>query len=106
MADPLSVQQQIAALKVLATSARLTGLYELGIAACADKRRDDVEAVVQELIASLDYEYANIADAFNRVYTYCLEQARERAFERVAFILTDLRDTLQQALADGAPAAR
>jgi hypothetical protein len=53
-----------------------------------------------ELLGSLDYEYADIADGFRRVYEYCLQQAGEGQLESVAFILQDLRDTLMRAITD------
>ena len=52
--------------------------------------------VLEELISSLDFQYADIADGFNRLYTYCLEQTAEDAFDRVQFILQDLRDTAHE----------
>lgn len=99
-AAPVTFDMVITELRVLSTSDRLLGLYELGIDGCAAKQVDQVTAVLQELIGALDFEYADIAEGFHRLYTYCLEQARESAFDRVAFILQDLRDTLLRAVAD------
>ena len=103
MATP--VQDQITALRSCATSERLIGLYGLGVEACTAKNNDDVTAVLQELIAMLDFEFAGVADGFRRVYAYCLEQVDAGNFDGVSFILDDLRDTLQRATADGTPAA-
>lgn len=99
-AAPVTFDMVITELRVLSTSDRLLGLYELGIDGCAAKHVDQVTAVLQELIGALDFEYADIAEGFHRLYTYCLEQTREGAFDRVAFILQDLRDTLLRAIAD------
>lgn len=99
-AAPVTFDMVITELRVLSTSDRLLGLYELGIDGCAAKHVDQVTAVLNELIGALDFEYADIAEGFHRLYTYCLEQSREGAFDRVAFILQDLRDTLLRAIAD------
>lgn len=99
-AAPVTFDMVITELRVLSTSDRLLGLYELGIDGCAAKHVDQVNAVLNELIGALDFEYADIAEGFHRLYTYCLEQNREGAFDRVAFILQDLRDTLLRAIAD------
>jgi len=99
-ATPVTYDMVITELRVLSTSDRLLGLYELGIDGCAAKNVDQVSAVLQELIGALDFEYADIAEGFHRLYTYCQEQSREGAFDRVAFILQDLRDTLLRAVAE------
>lgn len=99
-AAPVTFEMVITELRVLSTSDRLLGLYELGIDGCAAKNTDQVSAVLNELIGALDFEYADIAEGFHRLYTYCLEQSREGAFDRVAFILQDLRDTLLRAVAE------
>ena len=99
-AAPVTFDMVITELRVLSTSDRLLGLYELGIDGCAAKHVDQVTAVLNELIGALDFEYADIAEGFHRLYTYCLEQTREGAVDRVAFILQDLRDTLLRAIAD------
>lgn len=99
-AGTVTFDMVITELRVLSTSDRLLGLYELGIDGCAGKNTEQVNAVLQELIGALDFEYADIAEGFHRLYTYCLEQTREGAFDRVAFILQDLRDTLLRAVAD------
>lgn len=97
---PVTYDMVITELRVLSTSDRLLGLYELGIDGCASGSTDQVSAVLNELIGALDFEYADIAEGFHRLYTYCLEQTRDGAFDRVAFILQDLRDTLLRAVAE------
>ena len=99
-AAPVTFEMVITELRVLSTSDRLLGLYELGLDGCAAKNADQVSAVLNELIGALDFAYADIAEGFHRLYTYCLEQSREGAFDRVAFILQDLRDTLLRAVAE------
>ena len=97
---PITLDQVIAELRHLGTSDRLLGLYELGIDGCANTDATQVSKVLHELIASLDYEYADIADGFRRVYEYCLQQAADTQLDGVAFILQDLRDTLMRAVTD------
>jgi hypothetical protein len=99
---PVGLDQVIAELRLLGTSDRLLGLYELGIDGCANRQASQVTTVVHELLESLDYEYADIADGFRRVYEYCLHQAGEEQLDGVAFILQDLRDTLMRAVTDSA----
>ena len=97
---PITLERVIAELRLLGTSERLLGLYELGLDGCAERDAAPITTVVGELITSLDYEYADIAEGFRRVYDYCGQQAAEGQFESVAFIFQDLRDTLMRALTD------
>jgi hypothetical protein len=100
--SPITLERVITELRQLGTSDRLLGLYELGLEGCANHDPNQVTLVVMELMSSLDYEYADIADGFRRVYEYCLQQAAESQLESVAFILQDLRDTLMRAITDSA----
>lgn len=104
---PAALDTAITALRALSTSERLLALYELGLKGCAQKNGDQVNTVLEELIGTLDFAYADIAEGFQRVYEYCLKQARSGGFDRVSFVLQDLRDTLsravQEADADGTP---
>jgi hypothetical protein len=99
---PITLERVISELRQLSTSDRLLGLYELGLEGCANHDPNQVTLVVMELMASLDYEYADIADGFRRVYEYCLQQAADGQLESVAFIFQDLRDTLMRAITDPA----
>src|SRR5262245_44165384 len=101
---PITLERVIEEMRHLSTSDRLLGLYELGLEGCANHDAGQATAVLNELIASLDYEYADIAEGFRRVYEYCLQQAGDGQFEGVAFIFQDLRDTLMRAVAETAAA--
>ena len=90
----------ITGLRTLGTSERLLALYELGLEGCAQSNADQVNAVLEELIGTLDFEYADIAEGFQRVYEYCLKQCQTSGFDRVSFVLQDLRDTLLRASQD------
>jgi hypothetical protein len=84
-------------LRRLSTPDRLRGLYELGLDACSTGDTDQIDAVLEELIGSLDFQYADISEGFHRIYSYCLDQSRIGKLDRVAFVLEDLRDTLARA---------
>jgi hypothetical protein len=99
-ATPITLERVITEMRLLGTSDRLLGLYELGLEGCANHDPRQVTLVLQELITSLDYEYADIADGFRRVYEYCLQQAADGELDSVAFIFQDLRDTLMRAITD------
>ena len=100
---PRTVEETIIEVRVLNRADRLLGLYELGLDRCAARTADQVIAVLNELISITDSEYADVAEGFRRLYAYCLEQTREGAFDRVAFILQDLRDTILRATAASEP---
>lgn len=107
-AVPGEVASAIAALRERDTADRLLGLYDLGLEACARGNALQVDAAIEELITTLDFTYGEIAEGFERLYRYCLDQSAGGGFERVAFVLRDLRDTLASAARDaaGEPGAR
>jgi hypothetical protein len=94
MTPEITTDLIIAELRVLPTDDRLDGLYELALAGCAAASGEQVRAVLVELIASLDFTYAEIAEAFHELYAYCLTQTRRGNFDRVAFVIRDLQATL------------
>ena len=98
----MTFEQVIEQLRLLTTSDRLLGLYELGIEGCATREPQHVATVLNELIGSLDYTYAEIAEGFRRVYEYSLDEVAQERLDTVGFILTDLRDTLLRAMTDHA----
>jgi hypothetical protein len=87
----------IAELRALPAQDRLLGLYGLGIDGCESGDSEQVRAVLDELIASLDFSYGDIAEAFQQLYAYCLTQCGRGALDSVAFVFTDLRATLLRA---------
>ena len=95
---PGVAEQVITELRALDPAHRLLGLYDLALSGCASRDLTRVVVVLHELISSLDFRYAEIAESFHRLYTFCLEQAGAGAFERVSFVFHDLRDTLQRAV--------
>jgi flagellar protein FliS len=98
--SPIPLDTEITALRALSVTDRLLGLYELGLEGCERRDEHQVTTVLLELIGALDFEYAEIAEGFQRIYDYCLRQAREGEFGSVGFVLRDLRDTLTQAVTD------
>jgi hypothetical protein len=87
----------ITELRVLPTQDRLLGLYGLGIDGCESGDGEQVSAVLRELIASLDFTYADIAEAFHQLYAYCLAECGRGALDPVSFVFADLRATLLRA---------
>jgi hypothetical protein len=98
----MTFDEVIQQLRLLGTSDRLLGLYELGIEGCAVRQPQHVATVLRELIGCLDYGYTDIAEGFRRVYEYCLEEVTQDRLDTVGFILSDLRDTLLRAMTDNA----
>jgi hypothetical protein len=101
----MTFDEVIQQLRLLGTSDRLLGLYELGIEGCAVQEPRHVATVLRELIGSLDYGYTDIAEGFRRVYEYCLDEVAQERLDIVGFILKDLRDTLLRAMTDSAVSA-
>jgi hypothetical protein len=87
----------IHALRDLSLPERLLGLYAYGIEGCAQRNRDQVTAVLEELIALLNFEYGETTQGFFRLYVFCLSKTREGHFDQVAWILGDLHGTWSQA---------
>jgi hypothetical protein len=87
----------IAGLRTQPTHDRLLGLYALGLDGCARGDAERVRVVLHELLASLDFAFADVAEAFQELYAYCLAQCDGGGLERVAFVLRDLRATLLHA---------
>lgn len=94
----------LAELSGLSTTDRVLALYELGIQACATRRRDDAVTVLVELMGVIDLDYGEIAEAFFRLYEFCLGKVGAGDFLEVAWVLQDLRDAWHEAAAGLAPA--
>lgn len=73
-------------------------VYDVAIAACA--RRDSVRArrAITELIASLNFDYEEIAVALFRLYEYCLNRINSGSFHEAAKILRQLKEAWDTAL--------
>jgi hypothetical protein len=91
-------------LRALPTQERLRGLYGLGIGGCESGNREQVRAVLLELIDSLDHSYADVAEAFHQLYAYCLNQCSQGSLEHVSFVFEDLWATLLRASGEVASA--
>ena len=98
MTVPTAVDMLITELRLLGPTDRLLGLYEVALEGCAARDLGQVEAVLHELMSALDFQYPEIAESFHRLYMFCSEQVNVGGFERVGFVLCDLRDTLQRAV--------
>ena len=83
-------------LRTLGTAERLPALYELGIEGCAGQNTDLVTAVILELVMSLNFRYADVAEGFYRLYNYCLRECHAGNFDRVIAVFDDLRESLRR----------
>jgi flagellar secretion chaperone FliS len=70
--------------------------YDAGITAC--NRRDESKAstVLVELIDSLNFDYAEIANSLFRLYDYCMREVKRGNFDVTLKILKELRETWVQ----------
>lgn len=95
-------ESSIEELRSLPTSERLLALYAHGLDGCSERDEGKVGSVLQELIDLLDLQYGEIAESFLRIYTFCLEKAREGQFDQAGWFLRDLHDTWAQPSAEAA----
>lgn len=78
---------------VRATPERVLRLYEEALEGCANGRSEDVNRALLALIDALDFEEgAEVAEAFYRLYGYCIDRALEQDFDRVAWVLSGLSE--------------
>jgi len=70
--------------------------YDVALEGCHEHDADKVGKAVVELIASLNFEYRDVAMGLFRLYDYCLRRARAGDFQAVATILAELRETWAQ----------
>ncbi len=70
--------------------------YDAGITAC--NRRDESKAstVLVELIDSLNFDYAEIANSLFRLYDYCIREIKRGNFDVTLKVLKELRETWLQ----------
>ena len=70
--------------------------YDAGITAC--NRRDESKAstVLVELIDSLNFDYAEIANSLFRLYDYCMREIKRGNFDVTLKVLKELRETWLQ----------
>lgn len=67
--------------------------YDAGIAACNRKDETKSCAVLAELIDSLNFDYAEIANSLFRLYEYCMREIKQGNFDSTIKILKELRET-------------
>lgn len=70
--------------------------YDAGIAACNRKDEPKTSIVLVELIDSLNFDYADIANSLFRLYEYCLREVKRGNFDITLKILKELRETWVQ----------
>ncbi len=70
--------------------------YDAGIAACNRKDETKISEVLAELIDSLNFDYAEIANSLFRLYEYCLREVKRGDYDVPLKILKELRETWVQ----------
>lgn len=70
--------------------------YDAGITACNRKDEHKTSAVLTELIDSLNFDYAEIANSLFRLYEYCIREVKRGNFDVTLKILKELRETWVQ----------
>jgi flagellar protein FliS len=78
----------------------LLAVYDFGINACAVGDGNRAKAALVELVNSLNFDYHEVATGLLRVYNYCLELVGQGRFDEVEGILSELRATWAQAIAN------
>jgi flagellar protein FliS len=71
--------------------------YDAGITACNRKDEHKASTVLTELIDSLNFDYAEIANSLFRLYEYCMREVKRGNFDVTLKILKELRETWVQA---------
>lgn len=101
--NPMSVYQQA---QVLGASPMqlILMLYDLALAGCGRCDHTRASRAVTELIASLNFDYEEIAVGLFRLYEYCIGAIRSGDFEEASKTLRSLKDAWETALRN-APAA-
>jgi hypothetical protein len=95
-----SPDPEIDALQGLSPSERLLGLYAYAIQGCARGSREEVTLALDELTRTLNPDYGEITQAFERLYAFCLAKVSDGDFEQVAWILGDLHETWTRAFSE------
>ena len=70
--------------------------YDAGITACNRREESKVSTVLVELIDSLNFDYAEIANSLFRLYDYCMREIKRGNFDITIKILKELRETWVQ----------
>jgi len=70
--------------------------YDAGISACNRKDESKASTVLIELIDSLNFDYAEIANSLFRLYDYCMREIKRGNFDVTLKVLKELRETWLQ----------
>ena len=70
--------------------------YDAGITACNRRDESKASAVLVELIDSLNFDYAEIANSLFRLYDYCMREIKRGNFDVTLKVLKELRETWLQ----------
>jgi flagellin-specific chaperone FliS len=67
--------------------------YDAGIIACNRKDEEKASTVFAELINSLNFDEAEIANSLFRLYEYCIREVKKGSFDIPLKILRELKET-------------
>lgn len=67
-------------------------LYDIGSKSCRAKDRQKAAKVLVELIASLNFEYKEIAIGFFDLYRYAMDEVNKGGFENALNVFEELND--------------
>lgn len=73
-------------------------IYEIAIVACGRRDTDRARRAVCELVATLNFDYDEIAVPLFRLYEYCLNQIATGSCEEASKILRGLKQAWEAAL--------
>ena len=73
-------------------------IHEFAIVACGRRDAERARRAMTELIASLNFDYEEIALPLFRLYEYCLSMICSGSFHEAAKILRQLKETWETAL--------
>lgn len=69
----------------------LPRLYRRGIAGCRERNADEVERVLMQLIAALNFDYEAAASRLFELYDACLQRVALQQFAEPQRLLEDLQ---------------
>ena len=76
-------------------------LYDLAIAACGRRDAERARRAITELIASLNFDYEEIAVGLFSLYEYCLGAIKAGSFDEASKILRQLKEAWEIAMREG-----
>ena len=73
-------------------------IYDEAIIACKRKDEPQISKVLAFLIDNLDFDYTEVATGLFSLYEYMMRLVKQNQFDEVLPMLTDLRQTWEEAM--------